>query len=167
MSRLDFGSAGVVASFVVGADCCRVRVLRDTRHAVREVVEESHDPGVGSFGLFGTVDRCGLVEVATSNHVAFAGRRCALACSTLFSAIPSHICSVLTRPTFPVADDMTVFGLMHESETLVLIAAAHVGSKPLGVRQVLPPSRDHIACAAGVDRVDQTQNPVNLGRVVH
>ncbi len=41
--------------------------------------------------------------------------------------------------------DMTEFGLMHESETLVLVAAAHVGSKLLGIRQVLLPSRQDSA----------------------
>ncbi len=49
MARLDVGGAGVVASFVVGADCGWVGVFWDTRHAVREVVQEPHDPGVGPF----------------------------------------------------------------------------------------------------------------------
>ncbi len=49
MARLDVGGAGVAASFVVGADCGWVSVFWDTRHAVREVVLEPQDPGVGPF----------------------------------------------------------------------------------------------------------------------
>jgi hypothetical protein len=54
---------------MLGTNRSRVGVLRDTRHAMGEVVKESHDEGVRPFRVRRPGYRGGLVELPTGNHV--------------------------------------------------------------------------------------------------
>jgi hypothetical protein len=55
VARLDLSCSRPVARFVLRADVSRIGMVRDTGNAVREVVQDPNDPGVGSLG-FGVFD---------------------------------------------------------------------------------------------------------------